>query len=251
MRIQDEHIDRVCAEDEIWHQYLNLNGADILELGCGTAELTRQIASSGAGCRLTAMEVDEIQHAKNIQITDLDNVCFIAGGAEAIPAEDDAFDIALMFKSLHHVPLAKMDSALNEIRRVLKAGGQAYISEPIFAGDFNAILRLFHDEEQVRKAAFAAVKKAVEAGQFTLVDEVFFLAPLHFTDFNAFEQKVIGVTHSNHQLSDDVYRQVRKAFTSQMTLDGAHFLQPMRVDVLKKTPSRCFATGTSNSILYT
>ncbi len=178
------------------------------------------------------MEVDAIQHARNLQITDLPNVRFVVGGAEAIPAEDDSFDIVLMFKSLHHVPLVQLDRAMDEIRRVLRPGGYAYISEPVFAGDFNDILRQFHDEEQVRKAAFAAVKRAVEDGRFTLVTERFFLSPMHFADFAAFEAKVIGVTHSQHQLSAAVYASVRCDFHKAMREDGAHFLMPMRVDLL-------------------
>jgi len=233
MQLQDEYIDRVCAESEIWNELLTLNNADILELGCGTAELTRQIAASCPGCRITAMEVDEIQHEKNLQTADLPNVRFVAGGAEAIPAEDASFDIVLMFKSLHHVPLDKMDTAMGEIWRVLKPAGRAYISEPIFAGDFNDILRLFHDEEQVRKAAFEAVKQAVDNGRFHLVGEIFFHAPMQFADFSEFEQKVIGVTHSQHQLSEGLYQQVKRAFMKHMGDNGAYFLIPMRVDVLE------------------
>jgi len=233
MQLQHEHIDRVCDESEIWSALLKLDGADILELGCGAAELTRLVATSAGDCRVTAMEVDEIQHAKNLQITDLPNVRFVAGGAEAIPANDATFDLVLMFKSLHHVPQDNMDTAMNEIRRVLKPAGRAYISEPVFAGDFNDILRQFHNEEQVRKAAFAAVKSAVEDGRFTLVDEVFFLSPMHFIDFAEFEEKVIGVSHSQHQLSAAVYESVRHDFNMVMTDDGAQFLMPMRVDVLE------------------
>jgi len=239
VKIQSEHIDETCVENEILNRLLVLDYADILELGCGTAELTRQIAKDGQGCRITAMEVDDIQHAKNLRIADLPNVRFVAGGAEKIPAENTSFDIVLMFKSLHHVPPAGMAAALDEIRRVLKPGGRAYISEPLFAGDFNDILRLFHNEKEVREAAFAAVKQAVDDGRFNLVDEVFFLTPMYFEDFSEFERKVIGATYSQHQLSDDVYRQVRQAFSAKVctdgTGDGAHFLQPMRVDVLEAT----------------
>ena len=56
------------------------------------------------GERSTALEVDEIQHALNLQTTDLPNVEFKLAGAQAIPAPDNRFDVALMFKSLHHVP---------------------------------------------------------------------------------------------------------------------------------------------------
>jgi len=233
MQLQHEHIDRLCAEREIWSELLSLKGTDILELGCGAAELTRQVVASGTDCRVTAMEVDEIQHAKNLQITDLPNVRFVAGGAEAIPADDASFDVVLMFKSLHHVPVDKMDVAMHEIRRVLRPGGYAYISEPIFAGDFNDILRQFHDEELVRKAAFEAVENTVEDGRFILVDELFFLTPVHFKDFTEFEEKVIGVSHSQHQLSAAVYESVRHDFNRAMSDDGAQFLMPMRVDVLE------------------
>ena len=55
-----------------------------------------------------------------------------------------------------------------EIHRVLKPDGLAYISEPVFAGEFNEIIRLFHDELAVREAAFAAVGRAVATGRFEL-----------------------------------------------------------------------------------
>jgi len=233
MRIGQKNIHDVCEESRIWESKLQLDHANILELGCGTADLTRKIAMAGTGRCITALEVDEIQHAKNMQVDDLPNVRFVAGGAEDIPAADHSYDIVFMFKSLHHVPINCMDKALDEIRRVLKPGGRAYISEPIFAGDFNDILSLFHDEEQVRKAAFAAVKKAVDDERFALIDEVFFLTPMHFSDFSEFKQKVIGVTHSHHQLSDAIYRQVKQAFSAKMTDDGAYFHMQVRVDLLE------------------
>ncbi len=59
MELQHDHIDRVCAESEVWSELLTLNKSDILELGCGTAELTRQVAASCNSCRITAMEVNE------------------------------------------------------------------------------------------------------------------------------------------------------------------------------------------------
>jgi ubiquinone/menaquinone biosynthesis C-methylase UbiE len=155
-------ITETCAEYEVYERLLSLDGMDILELGCGTADITRQIAAHGNNRRITATEVDSIQHEKNLLIDDLPNVTFVLAGSEAIPSEDKAFDIVFMFKSLHHVPLELMEQALNEVHRVLKSGGLAYISEPVFQGDFNNILRLFHDEEAVREAAFNTLKDVVD-----------------------------------------------------------------------------------------
>jgi ubiquinone/menaquinone biosynthesis C-methylase UbiE len=144
MKIAAEQIDINCPEPEIYNRLLSLDNKHILELGCGSAEITRNIACSGADRKITALEVDEIAHEKNLQITDLSNVTFGLSGAQEISLEDESVDVVFMFKSLHHVPLDLMEPSMHEIRRVLKPGGLAYISEPVFEGDFNEVLRLFH-----------------------------------------------------------------------------------------------------------
>ncbi len=224
----------VCAERDIYEQVLPLDNAAIVELGCGRAEHTRKIATHGAGRQVLALEVDEVQHEKNLQVTDLPNVRFALGGAQTIPADDGVFDIALMFKSLHHVPLELMDAAFREIARVLKPGGYLYISEPIFAGAFNEVLRLFHNEESVRAAAFAATQRAVATGVFDLEKQLFFNTPMTFKDFAEFERLVIGVTHTRHRLTAAVHAQVREKFEQHLGPAGARFETPLRVDLLRK-----------------
>jgi ubiquinone/menaquinone biosynthesis C-methylase UbiE len=235
MKIADPTADHVCDEYEVINAELPLENAKILEIGCGKAEKTRAIALSGRVASIVALEVDEIQHARNLQIKDLPTVNFRQGAAEAIPEADGAFDIVMMFKSLHHVPTTKMHQALSEIRRVLKPGGLAWISEPVYAGAFNEILRLFHDEREVREAAFSAVRQAVTDGCFTLVKQCFFATPGHFDTFEQFEERIIRVTHTNHQLSSDLLATVRKGFEAHLTVRGANFSNPLRADILRKT----------------
>ncbi len=234
MKIAAEQIDVTCPESEIYNDLLALDGKHILELGCGSAEITRDIATSGADRKVTAFEVDEIAHGKNLQITDLPNVTFGLSGAQEIPLQDESVDVVFMFKSLHHVPLELMEPSMREIRRVLKQGGLAYISEPVFAGDFNDILRLFHDEQKVREAAFNTVKKAVDDGWFNLLEETFFNAPRKFENFAEFENDTIKATHSNHTLDEKLYELIKQRFEQHIGDDGAHFLIPIRVDLLKK-----------------
>ncbi|MFT7543217.1 MAG: ubiquinone/menaquinone biosynthesis C-methylase UbiE [Gammaproteobacteria bacterium] len=229
-------IERLEAEWVILGELLDLDKRDILELGCGRAEKTRAIASSGSGRSILALEVDEEQHALNRQITDLPNVRFALGAAEAIPAEHNSFDVVLLFKSLHHVPVDSMDRALAEVVRVLRPGGLAYISEPIFRGDFNQVLRIFHDESRVRGEAFAAIKRLVVAGTVELVSQTFFRDPLTFQDCAEFERLVIGVTHTKHVLSTGKLRQVRAQFASFAGTGATHFEQPIRVDLLRLPP---------------
>ena len=234
MQIQPPEIFETCAEHKVFESILSLNNQNILELGCGDATLTRLIASSGENRNVTASEVDRIQHAKNLSITDLPNVKFIDGGSENIPADNHSFDTVFMFKSLHHVPLELLDQAMTEVNRVLKPGGKVYISEPIFDGDFNDVLRIFHDEEYVRHAAFNAIKKAVENNLFKLEQELFFYTQFEFENFDEFEYRVIGATHSEHQLSDEILQKVRWKFDQFYQHNNGIFMIPNRVDLLTK-----------------
>lgn len=234
MRISKEAIDLTCPEPEIYNRLLSLDHSHILELGCGNAQKTRDIATSGVNRTITALEVDEIAHAKNLQISDLPNVTFGLSGAQDIPLDDESVDVAMMFKSLHHVPANLMGQSLREIRRVLKPGGLAYISEPVYSGEFNELLRLFNDENEVRKLAFGALEEAVDDGLFSLVEEVFFNTPRHYKDFAEFDQRIINATYSQNDLDEDLYREVERRFERLNGDDGVHFLNPVRVDLLRK-----------------
>lgn len=234
MKISDPNAEQLCDESELIAAELPLEHAQVLELGCGKAEKTRAIAQKVAA--IVALEVDAIQHALNLRIADLPNVSFRQGAAQDIPAPDCAFDIVMMFKSLHHVPIGSMDRALDEIRRVLKPGGLAWISEPVYAGEFNEILRLFHDEKEVREAAFGAVRRAVDDGRLMLVGQRFFATPGHFDSFAQFEERVIRVTHTDHRLAPELHAAVRRKFETHLTATGADFRNPLRVDILRKPP---------------
>lgn len=234
MQIQHPTPGPVVDEFDVYSELLPLDGARIIELGCGAAQHTGDIARTGLPAAILACEVDTAQHEKNLAITDLPGVTFVQAGAEAIPAADASADIVMMFKSLHHVPVERMDEALAEVARVLRPGGLAYLSEPVYAGDFNAVLRLFHDEREVREAAFAAVQRAVAAGRLELDRQHFFQTRMAFADFADFEQRVLNVTHTHHELSPQLYAQVRAAFAQHQNPEGAHFLTPIRVDLLRR-----------------
>ncbi len=235
MKISEDKIVKTCPESEIYQELLELDDKYILELGCGAAELTRTIATEGRNRQIMATEVDVIQHNKNILLPELNNVTFQLAGAEAIPVSDNTFDVVFMFKSLHHVPVKLMRQALTEVQRVLKPNGIAYISEPIFAGNFNNVLRLFHDEEIVRREAFLALNNAVDTGVFALISETFFNLPLTFENFADFENKVLKSTHIEHNLPDNIYKQVEELFSKQ---ESGKFTVPIRVDLLQPLPLR-------------
>lgn len=216
-------------------ELLPLQGARLLELGCGAAFTTRQLAESFPVDQIIALEVDRIQHEKNLLIPDLPNVSFQYGGAQSIDLPDASVDAVIMLKSLHHVAVDDMDVAFAEIARVLRPGGLAYISEPVYAGAFNDILRLFNDEKSVREAAFLATCRAVESGLFQLTRELHFFGTTRFNGFEEFEHRVLGATHSDFDVDKALHGQIRERFMPHVGEDGmAEFLSPLRVDLLRK-----------------
>jgi len=224
----------VTSEFAVIQRLLDLQGAKVLELGCGAAEKTRLIAERTAVASIVAVEIDPIAHQKNLTITDLPKVTFKSYGAQQIPEADDQFDLVMMFKSLHHVPAESMDAALREIARVLKPGGHAYISEPVFAGEFNEVMRLFHDEELVRSQAFAALQRAVATGTLQLQEEVFFKNVVKLQSWEQYQHGILNVTHTDHQLTPEILETVKARFLAHESDAGFVFEIPNRVDLLYK-----------------
>jgi len=131
----------VTDEIDFMRRVVPLDGARVIELGCGSADLSRRLVERGIVRSVVALEVDQRQHAANLASQPPPGLSFLPGGAEAIPLADAQFDLAIMLKSLHHVPLYVLDQAPREVRRVLVPGGHLYVSEPVYAGDFNAAAR--------------------------------------------------------------------------------------------------------------
>lgn len=225
---------RTATEADTVAELLNIRGARVLELGCGAAWTTRALVERLGAAEVVATEVDRIQHDKNLAIDDLPGVEFRLGGAENIDAPDASFDAVLMFKSLHHVPTELMDRGLREIHRVLKPGGRACFSEPVYRGEFNALMSLINDERVVREAAFAALRQAVEAGLFEVEQEVFIEVPGTYENWDQFAARFLEVTHTPLDIGPERREAIRAAFERYMTPQGAHFMKPHRIDVLRK-----------------
>jgi len=224
------HAGMVTDEAQFMAGHLSVKDARIIELGCGKAEVARRLLEHHGAREVTGFEVDERQHHTNLTAAPVPGLRFAAGAAQSIPRPDVSCDGVMMLKSLHHVPMPLLDRALREIARVLVPGGWLYVSEPLYAGEFNDLVKRFHDEGEVRAAAYAALQRASEGGVLSWDREVVFDTPLQFRDYEDFHGRIVQATHADHVLSPALAREVREHFQRHMGADGARFVRQMRIN---------------------
>ena len=105
-------------------------GDRVLDVGCGTGYLAgiaaRAVAPGGSVLGVDASE-SMVEYARGAVGTP--SCRFEVGTAQALPAEDAAFDVVLSSLMLHHVPDADQPAALREMRRVLRPGGRLLLAD--------------------------------------------------------------------------------------------------------------------------
>lgn len=225
--IQNEELD-------LLNELVPMQTQQIIELGCGNAQLARRLLQRWPQCRITGFEVDAVQHAKNLAMPQ-DGLTFVAAGAQAVPLAEASVDLTLMLKSLHHVPMMAMDQALGEVARVVRPGGHLYVSEPIYGGAMNELVRLYNDEGVVRPAAQAALDRALSNGQhWEAVTERRFAQEAHFASFDDFAQRMMYPSFADHHIDEAMLARVRAAFEPHCGEHGATFVRPMHVRLLRR-----------------
>jgi ubiquinone/menaquinone biosynthesis C-methylase UbiE len=116
----------------------------ILDVGCGNGNLFTFLPDGKYELFGVDFSENMIAEAKNNCKT---NASFSVADAEELPFDDDTFDIIVCNASFHHY--IHPDAVLEEMRRVLKNGGELLIGDPYIPtgirGLMNIVLR-FSDE---------------------------------------------------------------------------------------------------------
>lgn len=140
---------------DILTRLFSLNGLRLLDIGCGDGALARALRRHGA--TVWGVDPNPAQvEAFNADLPPEEGQAVQAGGA-SLPFEAGAFEGVLFFNSLHHLPAAEMEPALNQAWRVLRPGGTLVVVEPVAAGDYFTLMRDIHDETEVRTQAQQAL----------------------------------------------------------------------------------------------
>jgi ubiquinone/menaquinone biosynthesis C-methylase UbiE len=203
-----------------------VQGLRVIDLGCGEGQLARALAKLGA------QVIGYDPFIAETAPTALGAGSFRLGkaAADAIPEPDHAADLVLFIFSLHHVPGAKLEGALNEARRLLRPSGRLYVAEPLPRGPHHYIIELFHDETAVRKAAADALSRFARprfaADQVSTYTDV-----RSYSDFGAFSERMIANMRFNGYTREAVLAPaVRRRFDETCATSGGRFDQPVRID---------------------
>ncbi len=222
------------SEFDLFALAIDLSGADVLDLGCGDGWFARRIESRTNAASVTAMDTDGDQIRRNTG-SETKGVRFIEGVAEALPLPEASLDVIVMMKSLHHVPISQMDAAFGEFARVLRPGGHIYISEPEYAGSFNDILKLFHDEGPERAAALEAIARAQGSGVFLLVEQRRVPRIVKHASLAEFRERWMNLQWLKGRITPAIEEQIAKTWQTHAPVDQpVTFESNMLNFVLKK-----------------
>jgi len=139
-----------------------INGLNIVDVGCGTGDLARQLSSQGA----KVFGIDSLRLIKLAKESPHSgNETYISANGENLPFKKNTSHLIIYFASLHHIPEKYMKQSLQECHRILKQEGTAIILEPMgLEGSYYEVIKLVEDEREIQQRAYEAIQNAQSFG---------------------------------------------------------------------------------------
>ncbi|HEY5188070.1 MAG TPA: class I SAM-dependent methyltransferase [Solirubrobacteraceae bacterium] len=209
-------------------------GKDVVDIGCGTGALVRELSARGA--RVTGVEISDGQLERARAHPEAGQGRYLVGRAEQMPLDAEAVDVAVFMRALHHVPVAHHRAALGECRRILRPGGVLYVAEPLPEGDFFTLTSLVEDEREARAAAQRTLDQAGEfgLGRARTVD---YEVEAEIPSVEALRRRIVGVDPERAPLFAQRADEIALAFAGlgePVAGGGRRFRQPMRADLFAR-----------------
>jgi ubiquinone/menaquinone biosynthesis C-methylase UbiE len=209
---------------EVLRQLVDVAGKQVVDVGCGSLKFSKILADEGA----SVLAIDPDQHQAVLNHKDPPEpdagITFVEAEADAIPASDKSQDAVFFCHSLHHIPADQYGVVAAEVQRVLKPDGFMYVIEPV-DGPLNDVMRMFHDEETERTAAWRFLEQFADFFEF--VNAVKYHSISTFEDWNAFVNNYGNRSFNSDYRKEDVCRdEVRLTFERKATRTNEGYLFP-------------------------
>jgi ubiquinone/menaquinone biosynthesis C-methylase UbiE len=216
-----------CSDIEVFDRLLSVAGKGVVDVGCGSGEFAALLAERGGN--VFGVE-PTLKEPRSVPMAGTGTLHLEPGTAEALPVADQASDLVIFKYSLHHVPVASMPAALAEALRVLKPDGYLYIAEPIPEGSFHQVIRSFHDESTVQRAAEQALSTTL-ASRFRVAESYRYTTATRYQDFAGFVADMAAKDYNDYRPADAGSATVRRAFEACRVGRQYVLSQPIRVNL--------------------
>ena len=139
--------------------HCDLDGATLLEIGCGGGRITADLARHAR--RVVAIDPDAAALATARQNIPAPHVEFLCTNGQHLDLPMASFDLVFYSLSLHHIPAETMLESLRRASTLLKPGGSLIVIEPGNKGSLIEAEQRFGvgcgDERQAKTAALQAI----------------------------------------------------------------------------------------------
>jgi len=222
------------ARESLLIERLPLDGARVIDIGCGEGWLTQLVAPKtrniiGIDPSTTALE--RANAAKNTS-----NETYLLASAENLPLNNASTDIAIYYNSLHHVPVELQRKALGETTRVLVEGGLLCIVEPVASGSAYELFQPVDDESDVYDTTYQLILDVTNGVEFQQVREEMFVDCYTYRNFEQFLDHVTVVDEGRAGVLARLEDMLRKRFEQlgEAVDGGRRYDQVHRLSLLRK-----------------
>ncbi|MGB0843172.1 MAG: class I SAM-dependent methyltransferase [Alphaproteobacteria bacterium] len=205
--------------------------ASTLDIGCGQGKFADKLAC--LGFRSFGLE----PQANLAKMTTENGASVLKGFGENLPFENAHFDLVMFGHSLHHVPLNKLNAALQEALRVLKPDGNLIVTEPLSVGPFYTVMQPVDDEAPLYRAVEKELTSLVASNQINHKGRTYTQANPSYQTFKQLKDVLVGVTPERGNAPTEDWVELERRFLAQPiseTSGKRHLLNFSRVDVFTK-----------------
>ena len=213
---------------------LRLDGARVIDIGCGEGWLTQFVAArskSVIGVDPSTRALARAQAENNTS-----NATYLLASAENLPLDQSSVDIVVFYNSLHHVPAAVQSKAIEETARVLVQGGVLCIVEPVASGAAYELFKPADDESAVYASTHKLIQAVAHDIEFRQLLEEFYLASYIYRDFDQFLDNLLVVDERRATLLGARRDMLQAGFDNlgEVVEAGRRFDQVHRLNLLSR-----------------